>query len=230
MNIAPMIRMRRRSVQNSLRPPVFPSRLGSVRGAALLIAAGLALFGCVTKQYVGNSPTVEGTVQVCSSCHGFEGRSENPRFPILAAQQHDYLVAQLKSFRDKTRADPHAHTYMWGMAAKLSDATIDGVATFYSKQAPAPGREQDPALVAGGAAIFKSGIAAREVPACSACHGDTGLGNSTIPRLAGQHQTYIIDQLQAFQINSRNNELMHANAKNLSAQEIRELAAYVATL
>ena len=175
-------------MQNSRRPPVSPLRVRSARGAVLLIAAGFMLSGCVTKQYVGNSPTVDGTVHVCSSCHGFEGRSENPRFPILAAQQHDYLVAQLKAFRDKTRADPHAHTYMWGMAAKLYDATIDGVATFYSSQAPAPGREKDPALVAGGAAIFKSGIAARDVPACGACHGDTALGNSTIPRLAGQHQ------------------------------------------
>jgi cytochrome c553 len=204
--------------------------LDIARTAAVLVAAGLSLSGCITKQIVGNDPTVQGTVQVCSSCHGLEGRSENPTFPILAAQQHDYLVAQLKAFRDKTRADPHAHTYMWGMAAKLSDSTIDGVATFFAAQAPAQGREQDPALVAGGAAIYKSGITAREVPACSACHGDTALGNGPIPRLASQHQTYIVDQLQAFQTNSRANEMMHANAKNLSAQEIRELAAYLATL
>ena len=198
--------------------------------AALLVAAGLTLSGCITKQIVGNDPTVQGTVQVCSSCHGLEGRSENPTFPILAAQQRDYLVGQLKAFRDKTRADPHAHTYMWGMAAKLSDSTIDGVATFFAAQAPAPGREQDPALVAGGAAIYKSGITARDVPACSGCHGDTALGNGPIPRLASQHQSYIVDQLQAFQTNSRANEMMHANAKNLSAQEIHELAAYLATL
>jgi cytochrome c553 len=210
--------------------PVSRSPLHIARTAALLVAAGLVLSGCITKQIVGNDSTVQGTVQVCSSCHGLEGRSENPTFPILAAQQKDYLVVQLKAFRDKTRADPHAHTYMWGMAAKLSDATIDGVATYYSSQAPATGREQDPALVAGGAAIYKSGISARDVPACSACHGDTALGNSAIPRLASQHQTYIVDQLQAFQTNSRANEMMHANAKNLSAQEIRELAAYLATL
>lgn len=213
-----------------IRRPLSRSPLDIACTAALLVAAGLALCGCITKQIVGNDATVQGTVQVCSSCHGLEGRSENPTFPILAAQQHDYLVAQLKAFRDKTRADPHAHTYMWGMAAKLSDATIEGVATFFAAQAPPAGREQDPALVAGGAAIFKSGITARDVPACSACHGDTALGSGAIPRLASQHQSYIVDQLQAFQTNSRTNEMMHANAKNLSAQEIRELAAYLATL
>src|SRR5271170_7272253 len=148
--------MRRRSVQQICRP-VSRSPLDIACMAALLVAAGVALCGCITKQIVGNDPTVQGTVQVCSSCHGLEGRSQNPTFPILAAQQHDYLVAQLKSFRDKTRADPHAHTYMWGMAAKLTDPTIDGLATFFAAQAPAQGREQDPALVAGGAVIFKSG-------------------------------------------------------------------------
>ncbi len=196
------------------------------RFTALLILPLLG--GCITKQTVGHDSTVQGTVQVCASCHGLEGHSLNATFPILAAQQHDYLVAQLKAFRDKTRADPHAHTYMWGMAAKLSDATIDGVATYYSGQAAVPGTPQDPVLVAGGSVIYKSGVKAREVPACGDCHGDTATGNSAIPRLAGQHRAYIAGQLQAFQINSRANEMMHENAKNLSAQEIDELSAYVA--
>jgi cytochrome c553 len=204
--------------------------LDIARGSVVLVAGCLAVWGCTTKQIVGNNATVQGTVQVCSSCHGLEGRSANSTFPILAAQQHDYLVAQLKSFRDKTRADPHAHTYMWGMAAKLTDPTIDGLATYFAAQAASPGTEQDAALVAGGQAIYKSGITAREVPACAACHGDTALGNGPIPRLASQHPDYLVVQLEAFQINSRANEMMHANAKNLSAQEIREVAAYLATL
>jgi cytochrome c553 len=195
-----------------------------------LVFAGLSLSGCMTKQTVGNSDTVAGTVHVCSSCHGMEGRSENPTFPILAGQQHDYLVAQLHAFRDKTRADPHAHTYMWGMAAKLDDKTIDGVATFFAAQTPAPGEPQDPALVVAGAAIVKNGIPAQDVPACSACHGDNAGGNSAIPRLAGQHREYLAGQLEAFQINSRANEMMHANAKNLTPQEIREVTAYLASL
>ncbi|HTZ71347.1 MAG TPA: c-type cytochrome [Acetobacteraceae bacterium] len=198
--------------------------------AVLLLASGAVLAGCMTKATVGNDPTVEGTVHVCSSCHGLEGRSENPNFPILAGQQHDYLVQELHAFRDKTRADPHAHTYMWGMAAKLSDTTIDGLATYFSQQPPAPPTRQDPALASAGAAIFKAGIAARDVPACSACHGDTGGGNGAIPRLAGQHPAYLATQLQAFQVNSRANEMMHQNAKNLTPQEIDEVTAYLGSI
>jgi len=200
-----------------------------VRSAGLA-AMALGMAGCINKQGVGNDTTVQGTLQVCSSCHGLEGRSENSTFPNLAGQQHDYLVAQLHAFRDKTRADPHAHTYMWGMAAKLDDATIEGVAKFFAAQTPAAGTAQDPALVVAGAEIAKTGIAAEDVPACISCHGDTLTGAFAIPRLAGQHREYITNQLQAFQVNSRANEMMHANAKNLTAQQIRAISAYLASL
>ncbi len=209
---------------------ILAAATGRMLSTVVIVAASLSLGGCITKQTVGNSDTVAGTVQVCSSCHGLEGRSENPTFPILAGQQHDYLVAQLHAFRDKTRADPHAHTYMWGMAAKLDDKTIEGVATYFAAQKPAVGEPQDPALVVAGAAIVKSGIPAQDVPACSACHGDNAGGNGAIPRLASQHRQYLADQLQAFQVNSRANEMMHANAKNLTPQEIREVTAYLASL
>jgi hypothetical protein len=43
-------------------------------------------------------------------------------FPDLAAQTAPYLEAQLRAFRDQTRRDPDALSYMWGMAAQLSDA------------------------------------------------------------------------------------------------------------
>ena len=111
-----------------------------------------------------------------------------PTFPRLAGQQKDYLEAQLEAFRDHDRADPHAQTYMWGMAAKLNDATIDGLASFYSSQKPAPGSPQDPVEVAAGKKLFDDGVLDKGVPACMACHGDEAEGAGTIPRLAGQHR------------------------------------------
>jgi cytochrome c553 len=200
---------------------------------AFAVAISLAtlplLAGCMTKQTVGNDATIAGTVQVCSSCHGLEGRNGNPNFPILAGQRHDYLVAQLKAFRGKTRADPHAHTYMWGMAAKLTDSTIDGVATYYASQKPEPGTVQNSALVAAGQPIYKNGVAATNVPACGDCHGDTAAGTGEIPRLASQHKQYLVDQLSAFKTNTRANEMMHANALNLTPQDIQALSAYLAS-
>ena len=67
---------------------------------------------------------------------------------------------------------------------------------------------------------------------CAACHGVDG--NSTVglwPKLAGQHQQYIIKELISFRNGDkggRKDPSMMAMAKNLSDQDIQELAAYYA--
>ena len=172
---------------------------------------------------------VAGTIHVCSSCHGPDGRSISSTFPRLAGQQKDYLVAQIQAFRDKTRADPHAKTYMWGMAARLSDPLIAGIADYYSRQPPVPGSPDSSPDAAAGRKIYTEGIPAQSVPACMACHGEHAEGNSAIPRLAGQHRAYIERQLEAFASMARANEVMHENSKGLSSDQIRDVAAYVQT-
>ena len=209
----------------------------TVRAAGSLRLAVSAAALCLLAACGGNEPnasqqqadaTVMGTVHVCSSCHGPGGHSVSPTFPRLAGQQKDYIEVELKAFRDHTRADPHAHTYMWGMAAKLTDQTIAGVAAYYSAQTPAVGAPGDPADMAAGKKIFEQGIEARDVPACMGCHGEHAEGNGPIPRLAGQHRDYIAEQLTNFASNARANEIMHENSKNLTPDEIRAVAAYVA--
>jgi cytochrome c553 len=172
---------------------------------------------------------VSGTIHVCSSCHGPDGHSVSSTFPRLAGQQKDYLVTQLQAFRDKTRADPHAKTYMWGMAARLSDPLIAGIADYYSRQPPVSGSPANPPEAAAGRKIYTEGIAAESVPACMSCHGEHAEGNSAIPRLAGQHRAYIERQLEAFASMARANEVMHENSKTLTAEQIRDVAAYVQT-
>ena len=178
---------------------------------------------------VGGPVDVSGTIHVCSSCHGPGGRSVSSTFPRLAGQQKDYLEAQLKAFRDHSRADPHAKTYMWGMAARLSDPLIDGIAGYYSSQPPVPGSPDNSAEATAGRKIYTEGIASPSVPACMACHGDHAEGNSVIPRLAGQHRAYVERQLEAFASMARANEVMHENSENRTADQIRDVAAFLAT-
>jgi cytochrome c553 len=205
-------------------------------GWAIAVPGLLALAACGgneqprANEQPKDNAVVEGTVHVCSSCHGLDGRSISPTFPRLAGQQSGYIVAQLKAFRDHTRADPHAHTYMWGMAAQLSDATIEGLAAHYASQPPAPGASGDAGLMAAGKKIFEEGIPSREVPACMSCHGEQGQGADTTPRLASQHSGYIEEQLSNFTTMARANDVMHDNSKNLTAEEIRQIAAYVGSL
>jgi cytochrome c553 len=207
--------------------------LPNLRGVAALAALTL-LAACGTEkpgdpnQAPATPAQVEGTVHVCSSCHGLDGKSISPTFPRLAGQQAQYLEAQLKAFRDKTRADPHAHTYMWGMAAHLSDPMIAGVAAYYAALTPATGNPGDPAEMAAGRQIFVEGLPERDVPACQACHGEHAEGMETIPRLAGQHRSYLAAQLVNFASNARANEVMHANSTPLNAAEIQQLSAYLA--
>jgi cytochrome c553 len=197
---------------------------------AFALVAALSLGGCTASPDKSEGKQVAGMVHLCSSCHGLTGRSVAPEFPILAAQQADYLEAQLKAFRDHSRADPHAHTYMWGMAAHLDDATITGLAAYFASQPALPARQPANKGASVGRAIFTDGIEGRDIPACIGCHGDKAEGQGTIPRLAGQHQVYLSDQLTHFRSNARNNETMHMNAVNLTDAEIQELAAYLSDL
>jgi len=167
----------------------------------------------------------------CSQCHGDRGISTAPLFPNLAAQDKDYLVTQLKDFRDRKRGDAHAQAYMWGMADPLTDDVIGNVADYFSALPPPAGsKNEDAAEVAAGKKIFESGVDSEGVPACNACHGDTAAGTSTIPRLAGQHREYLAAQILAFRTNQRNNPVMHANVEHITDEQIRDVAAYLSSL
>ncbi len=167
---------------------------------------------------------------VCSNCHGLHGRSVSPTFPNLAGQPSAYIERQLKQFRAHTRADPHARAYMWGIASNMSNAMIKGLAEYFAAQKPAPGRQENPELVAEGAAIFTNGILKQGIPACKTCHGAEGQGNGIFPRLAGQHRSYIIEQLTAFKTGTRHSNIMHINVRHMTHAEMEAIAAYAASL
>ncbi|MCZ6500711.1 MAG: c-type cytochrome [Gammaproteobacteria bacterium] len=62
---------------------------------------------------------------------------------------------------------------------------------------------------------------------CAACHGADGNSvNPAWPRLAGQNQRYLIEQLEDFKEGNRQNPLMTPQALMLSGQDISDLAAF----
>ena len=177
-----------------------------------------------------NSAALDLIRRQCSTCHGTKGISVSPTFPNLAAQTPQYLDGELKAFRDRSRADPHAQAFMWGMAAQLTDDTIKQIAEYFSQQPPSHGEHADAAEVAAGKKIFDEGIEKQEVPACVSCHGDQAQGNEAFPRLAGQRRGYLEKQLEAFATELRANEIMHENSKKLTARQISDVAAYLSSL
>lgn len=169
----------------------------------------------------------EKAVNLCSTCHGPRGISTSPEFPILAAQRKGYLEAQIEAFRSRTRAEKDAHDFMWGIAGNLDQAIIGGIASYYSAQPPAPGRTDNPALVAKGKELFDKGVPERAIPACMACHGADAQGRDDFPRLAGQHAKYVGKQLTFIQSLVRSAPVMHGIVKDLTPAEIQAVAAYV---
>jgi cytochrome c553 len=66
---------------------------------------------------------------------------------------------------------------------------------------------------------------------CSACHGAGGVGIApTFPNLAGQSATYLYVQLKTFKEGQRSDAIMGPMAANLADADMRNLAAYYASL
>lgn len=69
---------------------------------------------------------------------------------------------------------------------------------------------------------------------CTWCHGTGAQGFTTAPRLAGQRQQYIMNQLADFNRHTRDNPLskqyMWPTAQSLSSQVARDLAMYFSAL
>lgn len=200
-------------------------RCAGIIATALMLAAGSA---AAAEQASAANPAAEKVaVQLCSACHGPGGRSISPTFPNLAGQQKDYIVAQLRAFKSKGRADPEAHDYMWGMAATIPDTLIEPLAEYYSAQPPASSKSGDPTLIAEGEKLFETGDKSRNIPPCAGCHGAEAKGQTIFPRLAGQHSAYIIRQLNVIQNNLRQAPLMHGIVTELKPQDMKAVAEFL---
>ncbi len=202
---------------------------------SLIIAASLGLVASSAVFAADIDPELKLAAQrvavsTCATCHGPQGRSSTPKFPVLAGQHASYLVAQMKAFKAQTRGDPDALGYMWGMAAPLDDGLIEALAAYYSAQKAGPGRGSEAATVARGAEIFTNGITAEGIPPCISCHGANAAGTDDFPRLAGQHAQYLLKQLHSFQTNLRNVAVMHGVAQELKTPEMTAVAAYLQSL
>ena len=169
-------------------------------------------------------------VGTCAACHGWRGHSIAPKFPVLAGQHANYLLAQLQAFRAQTRGDPDALGYMYGMAAPLDDNIMAALAAYYSQQTPPGGERSDEVLTARGMQIYQNGDQAQGIPPCMACHGPHGEGTDMFPRLAGQHVEYLMKQLRSFQNNLRNVAIMHGVAQGLRVADMRAVATYLQSL
>lgn len=193
----------------------------------IVMCVAVAFAPLVAKAADEDSRVTQIVTNVCSNCHGQTGNSVSPIFPRLNGQKAEYLEDQLKAFRDHSRADPHATAYMWGITQTLDDAAITGLAKYFAAQKPTPAAPDGSAAAILGKKIFADGAGNGTVPACATCHGPAGGGNGEFPRLAGQHRSYLIKQMEAFRSLLRASEVMHANTQNMTNEQILAVAAFI---
>lgn len=184
------------------------------------VVTSIAASGAVAQTPSEAKPPVRA--DVCAACHGADGNSTNPLYPILAQQNSRYLYLELKDFKDGRRKDP----LMSPVAATLEPADMLALADYFSKQRQKPtGFKADPARVTAGRKKADEVL-------CSMCHGGEFVGQNEIPRAAGQHYAYVKKQLEDFKAKRRTNDAgnMTSVASTLSDDDIENLAQYTANL
>jgi len=160
--------------------------------------------------------------QVCVACHGPDGNSQNPDYPILAGQSWRYIYIELKDFKEGRRSDPQ----MSPMAANLSQDDMVALGNYFAAQKPLPIRFQ-----VDGAKV-EAGRKTSDAVLCPMCHLGGFVGQNEIPRVAGQWPQYVKKQLLDFKARRRTNDAgnMTSVAATLSDQDIENLTQYIGNL
>ena len=162
----------------------------------------------------------------------------DPSDPKLAGQSARYLYDQLLAF--KAQGHRRASGVMGAIAVNLTDADMHDTAAYFAGQRPRQTAALNPPisqqLLAEGQSIYREGISHNHaaVPACASCHALSGMGlPPEFPRLAGQHEQYLLKQLDEFRSDRRNsnpNQMMSQVAHKLSDRDIQAVAGYIARM
>jgi len=221
--------------RRSARPRQTRAALALALAAACLLAPALGNAAGPTPTAATDtlsSATVQRVVQICASCHGEDGRSLRPEFPVLAGQRSNYIQRQLNALRSEERFEVHRSGDMQAVAGWLDDAAIRSLGDYFERQIPLSGRPSGASadVLAEGQRLFIKGQPERGVRACASCHGDAAEGAASFPRLAGQHAPYLLQQLQAFQARQRpHGILMEQETAPMSQAQLKAVAAWLQT-
>ncbi len=170
----------------------------------------------------------------CAACHGADGNSLIAANPSLAGQSAGYIARQLTHFKSGVREN----AIMKGFATALSDEDMKALGEYFSRQKARVGGVKEVMLAKVGENIWRNGIIAKGVPACTACHGPAGAGiPAQFPRLGGQHAEYTLTQLKSFAGGTRGandkdagGRVMAAFAGKMNEAEMKAVAEYASGL
>ena len=166
--------------------------------------------------------TLDQQVQVCTGCHGENGKPVDKTIPNIWGQQAGYIYIQLRDFKRGDRKNE----IMQPIASGFERNDMLAIAEYFSKKPwPDLGQPRAPKDVAQRARTANSSVG------CTGCHLDQFQGDSTVPRLAGQGRDYLAQTMADFRTRARGNnpgmsDLMIAT----SPDDLTALAEYLAGL
>ena len=156
----------------------------------------------------------------CTACHGPAGNSLVPSIPSIAGQPKIFLENQLVLIREGLRDVPAMKAVMGG----LVDEEIIALARYFAAQAALTplGAVQD-AKVRAGAKISRLAL-------CGTCHLPDYSGQAQVPRLAGQHEEYLVVTMKMYRDNPQpgRDTAMSAVLRGLQDADLANLAHHFA--
>lgn len=165
--------------------------------------------------------SVEGNPDSCSACHGPDGNSPTPAIPSIAGQPKLFLENQLVLFREELRRSPAMLPIVKGM----NDAEIAQLASHYSAL---PARSMEAAQADNS--LEEQGMQAAQKRRCGICHLSDFSGQNQVPRLAGQREQYLENELRAYRDGKRSggDTVMAEALYGVPDGDIRALAHFLA--
>jgi len=167
----------------------------------------------------GDAAHGERLAQLCLPCHGSSAViiGDPPVHPPkLIGQRSEFIYLSLLKYQSGARQD----AIMGPVAATLTLQDMRDLGVFLA--AGGPVRPPEPA----GADSWAHEKVHRD---CSACHGETGMGEMWgIPVLTGQNRDYLLTALRRFQQGSRAESTMGPIARQLTPSQAEQLADYFA--
>lgn len=163
---------------------------------------------------------LEAAVTLCASCHGEDGVPVEADYPIIWGQQFYYLYVQLRDYESGLRANE----IMQPVAAAYTREQMKAIAEHFSKK-PWPD-------IAANKTAGKARQGRREASAgqCSQCH-NTYMGDSRVPRVAGQQEAYLRRTMLEFKNRVRQNSPAKSSLmRSFEDRAIEDIAHFLATL
>ncbi|MDP1663559.1 MAG: c-type cytochrome [Methylobacter sp.] len=167
----------------------------------------------------------------CNRCHDTDDAPPmSPYVPRIGGQNKAYLKRALREYHSDLRQSG----FMEPIAAELDDEHINLLADYYASLTVSlgnPARNPSTPKLEPGRQLAEQGDRSRKIPACLSCHGANK--RPDYPRLDGQSEQYLRQQLQLLQRGGRtktpHGAIMTTIAKRLTEQQAEAAAVFFAS-